>query len=179
MTAFTFLNSIIRSFLSLCPLVLPQGAEPTAWPRGEIVEGLAAAADPGQTYAVYVPSSHDPAQPAPILYLLDPRGRARLPIERFRAAAEATGVVLASSYRSRSDEPTDPNLPALRALWADTHARLAIDDRRVYVGGFSGTARAAWLMADLAPGRIAGVIAAGAGFPAGHPPRRDTPFLFF
>jgi len=143
------------------------------------VESLAAAADSSQTYALYVPRSHDSAQPAPILYLLDPRGRALLPIERFRAAAEATGVVLASSYRSRSDEPVDPNLPALRALWADTHARLTIDDRRVYVGGFSGTARAACLMAELAPGSIAGVIAAGAGFAASHAPRRDTSFLYF
>ncbi len=177
--AFTFLNSTIRALLSVSPLLLPQGAPTPDLPRGQVVEDLAVAADPGQTYALYVPRSGDPAQPAPILYLLDPRGRARLPIERFRAAAEATGAVLASSYRSRSDEPGDPNLPALRAMWADTHARLAIDDRRVYVAGFSGTARAAWLMADLAAGRVAGVIAAGAGFPAGRPPRRDTPFLFF
>ena len=165
--------------MSVASVLLPPGAETADLPRGQVVESLAAAADPSQTYALYVPRSHDSAQPAPILYLLDPRGRALLPIERFRAAAEATGVVLASSYRSRSDEPVDPNLPALRALWADTHARLTIDDRRVYVGGFSGTARAACLMADLAPGSIAGVIAAGAGFAASHPPRRDTSFLYF
>src|SRR5260370_2864703 len=177
--AFTFLNSTIRALLSVSPLLLPQGAPTPDLPRGQVVEDLAVAADPGQTYALYVPRSGDPAQPAPILYLLDPRGRARLPIERFRAAAEATGAVLASSYRSRSDEPGDPNLPALRAMWADTHARLAIDDRRVYVAGFSGAARAPWLMAALAAGRVAGAIAPGAGVPAGRPPARDTPFLFF
>src|SRR6185295_8231282 len=130
-------------------------------PRGAVVETLAAATDPTQTYALYLPSAYDATSPAPVLYVLDPRGRALLALERFREASEATGVILASSYRSRSDEPTDPNLPALRAMWADTHARLRIDDRRVYVGGFSGTARAACLMADLAPGTIAGVIAAG------------------
>ena len=148
-------------------------------PLGVPIERLAAASDPGQTYALYLPERLDRARPAPIVYLLDARGRALLPLERFRAAAEATRAVLASSYRSRSDEPRDQNLPALQAMWADTHARLSIDDRRVYLGGFSGTARAACTMADLAPGRVAGVIASGAGFPSGRPPRRDTPFLYF
>lgn len=148
-------------------------------PRGAVVETLAAAGDPTQTYALYLPNAYDPASPAPVLYILDPRGRALLALERFREASEATGVILASSYRSRSDESTDLNLPALRAMWADTHARLGIDDRRAYLGGFSGTARAACNMADMAAGTIAGVIAAGAGFPPSHPPRRDTPFAFF
>lgn len=174
---FTSLNSLINSILSLAAAGgMVAGAD---LPRGAVIETLAAAGDPTETYALYLPSGYDAALPAPVLYLLDARGRALLPVERFREASEATGVILASSYRSRSDEPTDPNLPALRAMWADTHARLRIDDRRVYLGGFSGTARAACLMADLAPGAIAGVIAAGAGFPAGHPPRRDSPFAFF
>ena len=174
---FTSLNSLISSVLSLA--AAGELAAGTELPRGAVIETLAAAADPDQTYALYLPSAYDPANPAPVLYLLDPRGRALVPLERFREASEATGVILASSYRSRSDEPTDPNLPALRAMWADTHARLRIDDRRVYLGGFSGTARAACLMADVASGTVAGVIAAGAGFPPGNPPRRDTPFAFF
>ena len=174
---FTSLNGLVNSILSLAAAGgMVAGAD---LPRGAVIETLAAAGDPTETYALYLPSGYDPTVPAPVLYLLDARGRALLPLERFREASEATGVILASSYRSRSDEHTDPNLPALRAMWADTHERLRIDDRRVYLGGFSGTARAACLMADLAPGAIAGVIAAGAGFAAGHPPRRDTPFAFF
>jgi dienelactone hydrolase len=172
---FSSLNSIANCGLSL--LLAAGGSAPL--PRGQVVETLAAARDPSQTYALYLPTGYDPAHPAPILYLLDPRGRALVPIERFRAGAEALGVVLASSYRSRSDEKVDPNLPALRALWADTHERLVLDDREVYLGGFSGTARVSCLLADLSPGSIAGVIGAGAGFSSERPPRRDTPFLFF
>ncbi|HSB62467.1 MAG TPA: hypothetical protein VLI67_12155 [Vicinamibacteria bacterium] len=160
-------------------LLLVAPAPAAELPAGVPIERVAAASDPGQAYALYLPERLDRARPAPIVYLLDARGRALLPLERFRAAAEATGTVLASSYGSRSDEPGDPNLPALQAMWADTRARLSIDDRRVYLAGFSGTARAACTLADLAPGRIAGVIASGAGFPLGRPPRRDTPFLYF
>ena len=50
-------------------------------------------------------------------------------------------------------------------MWNDVHARAAIDDRRTYLTGFSGGARAAVLLARRAPGAVAGVIGCGAGFP--------------
>src|SRR5258708_31058481 len=174
---FTYLNGLANSILSLAAAgAMVAGVD---LPRGAIIETLAAVGDPTETYALVLPSGYAPPLPAPVLYLLDARGRALLPLERFREASEATGVILASSYRSRSDEPTDPNLPALRAMWADTHARLRIDDRRVYLGGFSGTARAACLMADIAPDAIPGGSAAGAGFAAGPPPPPATPLASF
>jgi dienelactone hydrolase len=148
-------------------------------PRGEVVEKLAPAKDPDQTYALYLPQGHDPGKPSAIAYLLDPRGRALVAIDVFRQAAEATGVVLASSYRSRSDEPTDSNTPALIAMLTDTHERLRIDDRRIYVAGFSGTARMACALANHAPDLVAGVVAAGAGFPSDSPPRTGMSFLYF
>ncbi len=162
--------------LLIAALALP-AAEP-ALPRGRVLESLHGE-DPEQTYALYLPSTHDPARPAPIVYLLDPRGRALVPLERFRPGAEALGFVLASSYRSRSDEATDPNTPALRAMWADTHARLALDDRRAFLAGFSGTARAACALAAAAQGAVAGVIGAGAGFVTSQAPRRDLGFLYY
>ncbi len=102
------------------------------------------------------------------------------PIERFRDGAAATGFILASSYNSASDEPAgDPNLKALNALWKDAASRLNLDRGRSYVGGFSGTARAAFGMALASPGKIAGVVAAGAGFPEDLSPGRGAPFLIF
>ena len=107
---------------------------------GTIAERVACRDRPEKTYALYLPPSYAPDRPAPILYLLDARGRALLALERFRGAAEAYGWILASSYDSRSDTKDDPNTPALQAMWSDTHARLSIDPRRLYLGGFSGTA---------------------------------------
>jgi predicted esterase len=148
-------------------------------PRGEVIETLASADDPAQTYALYLPTGYRPDRRWPILYALDARGRARLPAERFRAAAESLGWIVASSYRSSSDGDMEPNFAAMRAMWKDTHARLSIDDRRAYAAGFSGTVRAACALAMMAPGTLDGVIGAGAGFPVGHPPTRETPFPFF
>jgi hypothetical protein len=71
------------------------------------------------------------------------------------------------------------NFAAMRALWTDTHARFAVDDRRVYAAGYSGTVRFACILGLTAPGSIAGVIGASAGFPIGTQPKKDNPFAFF
>lgn len=170
----------LLALLALLPA--PPAAQippPPALPRGEVVETVVAASDPAQTYALYLPSGYRPDRRWPVLYVMDARGRALLPMERFRAAAESLGWVVASSYRSASDGDMEPNFTAMRAMWEDTHARLSLDDRRAYAAGFSGTVRAACAMAMLAPGSLDGVIGVGAGFPVGRPPSRETPFPFF
>jgi predicted esterase len=134
---------------------------------------------PGQSYALFLPTAYASDRPAPILYLLDARGRALHALEPFRAAAEAYGWILASSYNSRSDTKDDPNTPALQAMWHDTHARLAIDPRRVYLGGLSGGGRAAVALADHAQKQIAGVIGCGAGLADEKMPLQGLPFLYF
>lgn len=148
-------------------------------PRGRVIERLALAEEPEQEYALYVPSGYTAERPPPVLYLLDPRGRALAPMERFRPAAEELGWVLASSWSSASDGPFEPNLAAMRAMWRDTHARLALAEGRTYAAGFSGTARAAVLMGQMVPGSLAGVVAVGAGFPEAELPEEAPPFLHF
>ena len=152
--------------------------ERTEPPRG-LVERIVCAEQPDQSYALYVPAAYADARPAPVLYLLDARGRALLPIERFRAAAEELGWVLVSSYNSESDTSGDPNGPAATAMWNDTHARLALDRRRAYLGGFSGGGRAAVGIALQHPELIAGVIGCGAGFPDETSSSKPIPFSYF
>jgi predicted esterase len=147
--------------------------------RAGLIESITCKNAPDQSYALYVPTSYDPAKPAPIVYLLDARGRALVPLSVFEEAAEQLGFIVASSYNSASDETIDPNVTAMRAMWTDTHANLKIDDRRVYAAGFSGTVRAAIYLALGAPGSLAAVIGAGAGFPFDKPPTNTTPFVFF
>jgi len=147
-------------------------------PRG-LIERVVCADRPEQSYAVYVPASAASSAPAPVLYLLDARGRALLPIQRFREAADAFGWILVSSYDSRSDTAGDPNGPALAAMWNDTHARLSIDPRRTYFGGFSGGGRAAVGLASRSPRPVAGVIGCGAGFPDDDASVSGLPFAYF
>jgi predicted esterase len=147
--------------------------------RGEIVDPVACLADSRQTYALFLPSRYDPGRAWPILYLYDARGRGRLAVSPFRESAEKYGWILAGSNSTRSDDPRAGNAAAVQALWHDTRERFSIDPRRLYAGGFSGGARLACSVAITNPGAVAGVIAAGGGFPDSLPPRREARFPFF
>jgi tetratricopeptide (TPR) repeat protein len=64
-------------------------------------------------------------------------------------------------------------------MWNDVLERFKIDERRIYLTGFSGGARVACRLGYGLKGQIAGVIACGAGFPADITPSKPVPFLFF
>jgi len=130
---------------------------------GRLFERLVSRADSTQTYALFLPVAYTPARRWPVMFILDPRGRALLPLGRLRAAADDRGFVLMSSYNSVSDGPIEPNIAAMNAMLADAQRALSTDERRLYVAGFSGTARAAWMFARELGERVPGIIGAGAG----------------
>lgn len=171
--------------LVLGTLLVCVGAEPTSgqtpreFPTGQLIEAVASTTTPGHRYAVYVPNSYDPSRSAPIIYLMDPRGRARVAARLFQPAAERYGYILISSYNSASDVPPEINLHAIQAMWDDSERWFNVDPRRVYVAGFSGTARVATLLAHNRPEAITGVIGAAAGFHPGFKPSKQARFLYF
>lgn len=145
---------------------------------GVLLEDVASDVSPGQRYVLFLPAGFDAARPTPILYLMDPRGRARVPARVFQQAAERYGYILISSYTTSSDGPIDPNIAAMQAMWDDANRWFTLDPARNYIAGFSGTARTASRLADVQP-LITGIIAAGAGLDTTVRPSAKTPFLFF
>jgi poly(3-hydroxybutyrate) depolymerase len=129
----------------------------------------------GQSYWMFVPSNYTADRAWPILYCLDPGARGRVPVERFAAAAEKAGFLVAGSNNSRNG-PMAPTQEAINLLVGDTHERFSIDDARVYVAGLSGGARVALEWAEN--GHIAGVIACSAGFGPPGPPKQISFRLF-
>jgi predicted esterase len=151
---------------------------------GAVTEDVVSAHDPSQRYAVYVPSSYEPGRAWPLVLVMDPRGRASLPLERLADAAERLGYVLVSSYGTASDGPWEPNEPAVDAMLTDAQRLFSIDGRRLYFVGFSGTARVAWSFGARLAEYTAGVIGFGAGLPtpgylAVLSAQGDPPFAFF
>jgi hypothetical protein len=139
---------------------------------GQVIDRVEVRDHPGQTYALYVPTSYKRDRAWPVLYCLDPGARGRNPVERFAAAAERAGVIVAGSNNSRNG-PLPPAQEAINLMLVDTHERLNIDDTRLYAAGLSGGARLAlgWAMG----GHLAGVIASSAGFPNVSAPKQ-VPF---
>jgi predicted esterase len=137
-------------------------------PAGRIVRRITSRADTSQRYALYLPSTFTRERQWPILFLLDPRGRALIPMQRFQPVAERLGYIAISSYNTLSDGPAEPNYKAMNAMLDDVQRSLPVDSRRFYLVGFSGTARFAWEMTTQLPGTIAGIIGAGAAVPGGR-----------
>lgn len=136
---------------------------------------VAVRADPQQTYALYLPSSYDPAKRWPVLFAFDPRARGPAPLQSFKDAAERYGYVLAGSNVSRNG-PMLPSIQAGLAMMRDVLGRFSIDERRLYATGFSGGARVACAVGQMQKGVVAGVIACGGGFPVGQEPTAETRF---
>jgi len=142
---------------------------------GRVIEKVPCRAGEPHSYALYLPSAYTPERTWPILYCLDPGARGRIPVERFRGAAESYGWILVGSNASRNG-PWQPNVAAFKALWEDTQLRFSIDSRRIYAAGFSGGARVAAALAAAMP-EISGVIGCGAGFPGPVP--KTVSFAWF
>lgn len=143
------------------------GAAADTFPIGQVIDSVVSVADPTQTYALYLPSKYDPGQSWPVMYLMDPRGRALVPMELFKEAADRHGWILMSSYDTASDGPVEPNEIALDAMLGDTQRLLAPNMNRLYLCGFSGTARVGWMFAVSLAGHVAGMIGVGGGLPSG------------
>jgi len=110
---------------------------------------------------------------------MDPRGRALIPLELFLEAAEKYGYIIGSSYNTLSDGPWEPNEKAMNAMLPDVQRRFAVNNSRLYLTGFSGTARVGWNFGYRLAGHVAGLIGFGGGLPGGVELVRDVPFAFF
>jgi hypothetical protein len=145
-------------------------------PAGRIVEDVKCAADAQESYALYLPSAYTPDRAWPVIFAFDPGARGRVPVERYQAAAEEYGYVVAGSNNSRNGS-WDVSIQAARAMFGDVAARFRLDERRIYTAGMSGGSRVALGLALGSKG-IAGVVASSAGFPDSNP-RKRVPFAIF
>jgi poly(3-hydroxybutyrate) depolymerase len=142
---------------------------------GQIIDSVTCATDASQSYALFVPAGYTPSHPWPVIFAFDPGGRGRTPVERYQAAAEQYGFIVAGSNNSRNGSPEFLN--AAEAMSADVMGRFNIDRKQIYVAGMSGGSRVALYVA-LHSAAIAGVIASSAGYPDSQP-RKSLPFPIF
>jgi poly(3-hydroxybutyrate) depolymerase len=162
----------VRLFLPVLAAALAYGQE---LPRGQIIDSVRCLTAPAQQYALYIPSNYSPVRQWSAIFAFDPGARGRAGVERFQAAAEKYGYIVAGSLNSRNG-PWEPSLEAAKAMMADVMRRFSIDTKRIYTAGQSGGARVALGIA-LESGQIAGVFASSAGFP--DEVQKTVPFPIF
>lgn len=160
-----------RHLLLVCALA----ATAQDLPRGQIIDSVSCLADAAQSYSLYLPSNYAKDRQWNLILLFDAGGRGRRGVERYQAAAEQYGYIVAGSNNSRNG-PWEVSIAAVRAMRADVLQRFTINSTRVYAAGMSGGGRVAMKVA-LEEGGIAGVIASSAGFPG--EPRAKLAFPVF
>jgi predicted esterase len=158
-----------------------QDAAPNPSPQdlqiGVVLAKITSASQPEQSYALYLPSHYTREKRWPIVYSFDPGARGSMPVELMKDAAERYGYIVAGSNNSRNGA-WKPEADAAQAMFQDTHARLAVDNNRVYFAGFSGGARLASTLAQRC-NCAAGVLLNGAGFSPSFPPAAGATFSVF
>jgi hypothetical protein len=132
--------------------------------------------DSSQSYSLYLPSNYSRDRQWSVLVAFHPAARGRAFVEKYKAAAEQYGYVVAGSNNSRNG-PWSVSMAAVKAMLPDLDKRFAVNPKRVYLTGFSGGSRVA-LQVALASNAIAGVIASGAGYPDSQP-RSKVGFALF
>ena len=168
----------LRLVVAAAVIALPVVADGRAqdFPRGTIVDDVKCGTDPAQSYALYLPSAYSADRKWNLLIAFHPGARGRAMVEKYAAAAEQYGYIVAGSNTSRNG-PWAVSAAAVQAMSADLGRRFSIDAQRVYATGLSGGARVAMQVA-LGRNNIAGVIASSAGFPDSRP-RASVPFAVF
>ena len=145
---------------------------------GTIVEKVVCQADPGQSYALYLPPGYPGDKKWPIIYALDAGARGALPLHHFKPAAEKYGYIVVGSNNARNG-PWEPIDRSVRAMWSDTRRRFSIDNNRVYTTGFSGGARMASIFKYIVKQQVTGIIACGAGLNTNLKPGMVKPGIYY
>lgn len=146
-------------------------------PTGSIIDEVRCEADSSQAYALYLPSKYSADRAWPVILAFDPRARGRTPVERYQAAAEKYGYIVAGSNNSRNGS-WEASMNAAQAMADDVNRRFRVDPKRIYTAGMSGGARVALGIALGSSGLISGVVASSAGYPDSKP-RKTVPFDIF
>src|SRR5262245_12282407 len=71
-------------------------------PRGTIIDSVTCSEDPTQSYALYLPATYSPDRAWSLLIAFHPAARGRAMVEKYQAAAEQYGYIVAGSNNSRN-----------------------------------------------------------------------------
>ena len=99
-------------------------------PAGAIVDDVKCTADPSQSYALYLPSQYTADRQWNLLIAFHPAARGRAMVEKYQAAAEQYGYIVAASNNSRNG-PWSVSRDAVKAMTVDLSQRFSVNPQRV------------------------------------------------
>ena len=166
------MKKILLLFLICC--YLPTFSQENKFQNGEIIDSIIVNKDTKETFALYLPFQFNISESSPVVFIFEPMARGKAGIYPFIKAAEKYGYILVCSNNSRNG-PYERNFDIANRLFNQIFLDFNINNKRVYVSGFSGGSRLASAIAVLT-NQIQGVVACGAGFSLNksHLPYKDS-----
>jgi hypothetical protein len=147
--------------------------------KDQVIDTVKCKGVAGQSYALFVPAQYEKSGNWPVILIFDPAARGRTGAIALTEAARKYGFILACSNNARNG-PMENNFKAAAAMLQDINERFNVDQKRIYVAGFSGGSRFALSFA-VKDKRISGVIGCGAGLPGDryYIPTVSSGFLYY
>jgi hypothetical protein len=118
--------------------------------------------DNSNSYSLLLPMVYDTISKSPVLFFIDAHADGLLPVEKYKVLANQFGYILIGNNNSKNGNSFESNSIFINQMMEDTRKRFSIDEKRIYVCGFSGGSRVAGYIAQNNP-VVNGVIACGAG----------------
>ena len=117
-------------------------------------------------FAVYKPKQSPGSNGWPLIIFLDPRGNGSLPVSLYKSLAEEYGFLLVASNKIVNGMPGREVIALFDELFNTAKTDFPVNQKRMYLMGFSGGARLSLAFAEAYP-EIKGMISCGAGIQAG------------
>ncbi len=153
-------------FLFLSLFFVLGHSQVTSINKGKVIDSILVGGTTNETFALYLPNSYNATKLSAIIFIFDPAARGKTGIKPFIASAEKYNYILVCSNNTKNG-PYETNFEVIKHLFDHIFSKFSVDERHIYVSGFSGGARLATAIAVLS-NTIQGVIGCGAGF-AGYP----------
>ena len=134
---------------------------------GEIYYSIPCPSDSSFHFSLYLPINYQTNEKTPVFILFDPHGHGSNPIEKYKELADQYNFILVGSNDSKNGN-TKENTAAITSLMLDAAYQYFPNDSSLFfVGGFSGGARVASMLA-LGGFPFQGLFVSGAGFPTDY-----------
>lgn len=130
--------------------------------KEKLIDSIPVVENTDETFTLYLPSTYNNKVASPIIFIFEPLARGKIGVGSFIQAAEKYNCILISSNTVKNG-PFKQNFEPINRIFDYAFSKFNIDDKRVYLAGFSGGSRLATTVAVIT-GKIAGVIGCGAGF---------------
>ncbi|MCB9232765.1 MAG: hypothetical protein H6581_13930 [Bacteroidia bacterium] len=136
-------------------------------PNGRVQPNLGCEGFPEEKYALYLPKDWSAEKKWPVIVWFDPGAEGFKPVKKYQALAEEFGFIMVGSNHSKNGMNWGEIQSLNAILTAEILKKYAVAPGKIYLGGFSGGARVANLLA-LNDTTSKAVIGCGAGFPQGQ-----------